>query len=1131
MASIIGIMALCSLFFGGAWILSAREALEKPIKANETKRYGAAIAVFIIGFIARCIAAVITRGHETDMACFEGWSDQIFNEGVGNFYLSNGFHDYPPGYVYVMYVLGALKSIFKLENEMLWLVIKMPSILCDLGIAAFIYKALLDKYDSIKATIISAFFVFNPVTILNSCIWGQVDSVLALFMLLSVYYATHSRFGRSFIWFIAAFLIKPQAVFVAPVIGFAMIEEAFIKYGFNKKALLNMLLKGVGAVVLLFVLFMPFGNNPIHGIEVIIKQYIETVGQYDYMTVNAFNLYGVFNGNWEPLTTFASIVGYLSILGVVVFSGYVFFRSKNPAKNYLSAFILVFGIYMLSVKMHERYAFPAIVFAMMAFAMMPSNKSFSLYGIISLSQFFNIAWVLFVYQLDPSAYFRSSVVTVASFINLIILGYAVYMCIKGMDKVSVTTVSKGKTQSKTRTGKKSEDRNETKRFAVSEKASRLTCFDIIVMVAITVVYACVAFYNLGDKAVPVTEISLTGRNVTIDMGEEKEVGKVAFYLGSKNLETNRDMTLWFYDKDRNNIASRTVTQGSVLTWNFESITPVKAQYIVLTSSSQVSETDPTDCLYLKELVIMDNYDNVITPVTASQDDEFALFDEQGYMANGKSYMAGTYFDEIYHARTAYEMLNDMSVYEWTHPPLGKILIGVGISLFGMVPFGWRFIGTLFGVLMVLVMYLIAKHMFKYSWLASLTTILFAFDFMHFTQTRIATIDTYIVFFIMLMYYFMYRYYKMSFYDTPLKKTFIPLGLSGICFGLGVASKWTGMYAGAGLAILFFITLWRRYKEYKYAKLFPKGETEGIKHMEVIDSFKGNTIKTLVYCVLMFVVIPFAIYSLAYIPHIMGPSGEGFKTIFTNAQAMMTYHGKTVVDSTHPYSSYWYEWPIMYRPIYYFSNTVSGVMKQGISAFGNPAVWWVGIVAIAYTLAVAVVIPCRAKKYFKRGKGMVMGIYTAIFALLCVIALITSLNNEKYVRFFPCMLLYTVIFVGMFALVLYNDGWFKKVSAKTAMFIAIGFFAQLLPWTLVLRTTYIYHFFTCVPFVVMAIAFSIKTIYDNSQNKKAVLYGAVAYTAVAVVLFMLFYPVISGSPVSADFVDKYLRWYDSWVLVS
>lgn len=56
-------------------------------------------------------------------------------------------------------------------------------------------------------------------------------------------------------------------------------------------------------------------------------------------------------------------------------------------------------------------------------------------------------------------------------------------------------------------------------------------------------------------------------------------------------------------------------------------------------------------------------------------------------------------------------------------------------IFGVSPFGWRIMGTLFGIAMLPVLYLFAKKMFKKTWMAGIATTLFAFDFMHFTQTR------------------------------------------------------------------------------------------------------------------------------------------------------------------------------------------------------------------------------------------------------------------------------------------------------------------------------------------------------------------------------------------------------------
>ncbi|NLO41331.1 MAG: hypothetical protein GX115_17940 [Ruminiclostridium sp.] len=54
-----------------------------------------------------------------------------------------------------------------------------------------------------------------------------------------------------------------------------------------------------------------------------------------------------------------------------------------------------------------------------------------------------------------------------------------------------------------------------------------------------------------------------------------------------------------------------------------------------------------------------------------------------------------------------------------------------------------------------------------------------------------------------------------------------------------------------------------------------------------------------------------------------------------------YH--TTWQGPHNYSSRWYQWPVMNRPILYYTKT-DGKVGEGISAFGNPAIWWMGIPA-------------------------------------------------------------------------------------------------------------------------------------------------------------------------------------------
>ena len=68
-----------------------------------------------------------------------------------------------------------------------------------------------------------------------------------------------------------------------------------------------------------------------------------------------------------------------------------------------------------------------------------------------------------------------------------------------------------------------------------------------------------------------------------------------------------------------------------------------------------------------------------------------------------------------------------------------------------------------------------------------------------------------------MTYFMIRYCLMNFYVDDFKKSLGLLAVAGISMGIGVSVKWTGVYAGMGLAVLFFSSLISRYVEYRLVK--------------------------------------------------------------------------------------------------------------------------------------------------------------------------------------------------------------------------------------------------------------------------------------------------------------------------
>jgi len=302
----------------------------------------------------------------------------------------------------------------------------------------------------------------------------------------------------------------------------------------------------------------------------------------------------------------------------------------------------------------------------------------------------------------------------------------------------------------------------------------------------------------------------------------------------------------------------------------------------------------------------------------------------------RNHMNNMFFDEIYFVRTAVEHIENIPPYELSHPPLGKLIISASILLFGSSPFGWRLIGAVIGALMVTVMYIFVKNMFGKTIIASCAALLFGFDFMRFVQTRIGTIDTYVVFFILLSFFFMYRFITTD-VNAPFRKGFVSLALSGLFFGLSFSVKWVGFYAGAGLLIIYVIRLVQL--GLFYGSTFKRG-------------YGVYLTKTILFSFLFFVLIPVVIYYVSYIPYgtvrgmpvniRMFLNPEYFRLVWNNQILMFTYHSRLVAE--HPFTSSWWQWILNIRPILYVNNA-SGEGRAIFGAFGNPVIWWGGFIAM------------------------------------------------------------------------------------------------------------------------------------------------------------------------------------------
>ncbi|MBN2536488.1 MAG: phospholipid carrier-dependent glycosyltransferase [Spirochaetales bacterium] len=655
-----------------------------------------------------------------------------------------------------------------------------------------------------------------------------------------------------------------------------------------------------------------------------------------------------------------------------------------------------------------------------------------------------------------------------------------------------------------------------------EKSGRAvyTTKDWILAGSLTLIYAIVAFANLGSFKAPQTywKPVSRGEDVVADLGSIKNVRRVYYFQGlpgghgpdaKYEVDYSQDGVNWTH------IA--TLGPDTIYYWYYKS-TNVQARYIKITvekPNSWLNEIIFTGEDIKVPLKVMDVYSQ--SGVNAlSKGNIRNLFDEQDTFAFRPSHFTGMSpgFDEQYHARTAMEHIVMDDPYEDTHPPLGKLLMAVGILIFGMTPFGWRFLGTLVGVLMIPIMYAFGKDLFKKTEYAFFAAFLMSVDFMHFTQTRIATIDSYGVFFIILMYFFMYKHYIMSYFTTDFKKTLIPLFLSGVCFGLGCASKWIAVYSVAGLLVLGIVSLVKKGVEYSdmkarlASKTLKKDKAEWERVKRIVDKCPRYIIITLVLSVFVFfIIIPCILYFLSFVPLWFVPEISQsprnptiFHWVLDTINGMIDYHAKT--KQAHSFSSKWYEWPLMTKPMWYHvAQDLPPNQTQRLFSFGNPAIWWIGSFLIIPGFILSIFGFFR--RFFKN---------------------IDEAPENMH--------------AGKIILSFLKDTCFKN----DALFaIIIGFISNYAFWIISPRTlTFIYHYFASVPFVILCTVALIKYVRENFINKIKVRQGIeekilyycsngfiYAYLLLAFVLFIMFYPIIAGVPCDVNYIKTFLKWFDSW----
>ncbi len=643
----------------------------------------------LLGLVLRLLF-LGNEGFRTDISTYAAWAIALAQHGFATFYGKIGFADYPPGYFYVLAVIGHIWQAAYGSHDggyaALRALVKLPAILADLGVGVLLFAVARRFAGFGMALGVAAFYLLNPATIYISAVWGQVDSISGGLALLAIYALLRAQDDakpetHQTAWIIGAWLalgysllIKPQAAVLVPLlVAFAFANAK------QRKTRLIATGAGIGAAIALALLLSePFHpGNPIATLIWLVQRYAYGSSVYPYNSVNAFNLWALRGSLWVPDNQYILLLpqwlwGVLLVLAAVGLVIWRYLQTATAQALLEGCAIATLAFFALATRMHERYLFDGLLFTIVC---IPLARRY-LWAAVALS--------------------------VVLFANL---QY-------GLQYLGVVT------------------NNVAGANAQNLWGWWTTLFSLI---------AVGTFFALGYQYLG-TEAGTREAAPEGPSPERRDEGEAAPAV--------RD---WF---------------------------------------------DPRE-----GLTAMQARDYVIAALLGAGNFVLSFI---GYWWPGDKV-----FDEIYFARAGEEYLQNLRIYENTHPPLTKLLIAFSIVLFGGMPaghglggwhglnaivghassgdnaYGWRFLDVVFGALVVMLLYAFAKRVTGSTIFSTIAALLLTFDGMHFVQSRIGTPEGFVVFFATLASYAFYRFWISSQVGDRDH----------------VAVPWWGVAAGAGGALL------------------------------------------------------------------------------------------------------------------------------------------------------------------------------------------------------------------------------------------------------------------------------------------------------------------------------------------
>ena len=941
-------------------------------------------------------------GFGPDVGDYQAWASQIATFGPAHTYQQGFFLDYPPGYLYGLWVAGIFAHALGATGDFYRVIIQSPAIVADFALAILMYAFMRRGARPEMAFIAMLMVALNPPLLFDTVVWGQSDSVMTFVTLLSIVAILGDQYEIA--WGLAAIavLVKPQGLMMLPVLGFwTMLETDFATWIRSGLALIFVAIIGIA----------PFQIG--HEWNWIIKLYTSTAAYYHETSVNAFNLMALLGGlRQADSNTFLGVsyfaLGMSLLVPLYAFVAWILWRGRTPTRLLFASFIAIFGFFMVAPRMHERYLYPAIALAVPLALEAP--EMLAVFAIITITCFINLAYILHTLNTVVFLDSRDGLAMLTSALNVVALGLAVYWGSTRMQDAGTETDAVGEFIGKFAMPRQIED-------YVEEPASAppWIATDTIIISILLIAAAVTRFWHLGHPA---------------------------------------------------------------------------------------------------EIV----------------------FDEVHFVAQGRHYLHGESFLD-------------------PHPPLAKLVIALGILIFGDKPFGWRVGNATIGTALVGITYLLGRRLTGSRLVGALAGAILLCDGMYLVDSHYAVIDIVYLTCAAVAYLLLFKFAETV--DAKARRRILPW--IGLALGLCLASK---LYIPAVtfLLVLGFLVYVIARDRPKPAPPPPQVESKPVaesKSKKVkarapvaagINLFDPtSTLFIALICIVLGLLLVLSGASAGYIllsilavlairvaeifwrgrspssgaPRLPMPSmAELFEPmsigaiVLVGAVASITYlavfiphfwlgwwggisdlfkyysdvvwYEKSVSTATHPYASKWWSWPLMLRPIAYWQNFPKTGDVQTVWGGGNPLLWWGALTAITITAVQAFERPTLTRWFLVIGYLSYLLIWAWIGRTLFLYHYMAS------------------VYFGYLALAILLAECFKERAE---------------PWEhLALLLTMTPVFFLGLPptwgwitFIVVIGAYAFILLRTPYAGR----YVAAMFAATAVILFVYYFPIWVGMPISRE----------------